>query len=137
MKLPCNFESFEGETLGCEAPNGHEAGALAQRALETLPGFLVELACQAYGVLFQLWFVRFECGLQVRSHGVRFGSELSHPLIHDLRVAKRAQFAEEFARDFAHGWPSWVRVYLFHHGCHRAAAADSYTKVVNGVRVRR
>jgi len=39
MKLPGAFESFEREAFGGETPDGHEAGALAQSALEALPDF--------------------------------------------------------------------------------------------------
>src|SRR6266850_119545 len=68
--------------------------------------------------------------------GVAFGSELLYPLVHHLSIAKRAEPAEEFARDLAHGRPGGIGVYLFHHRCDGAAAADGHTKVVDGVRVR-
>src|SRR5258708_2605121 len=63
VKLPGAFESLQREAFCGETPNGHEAGALAERALKSLPGFLVEFGGQAERVLSQIRFVRFECGL--------------------------------------------------------------------------
>src|SRR6266481_9425147 len=124
------FESFQREAFGSETADGHQAGALAQSAFEALPGFLIEFAGQAQRVLSQLGFVRFERGLQMSADGVAFWSELLYPLFHDLSVAKRAEPAEEFARDFAHGGPGGIGVHLFHHGRDGTAAANGHAKIV-------
>src|SRR6266849_3049197 len=50
-------ESLQREAFCGETPNGHEAGALAERALKSLPGFLVEFGGQAERVLSQIRFV--------------------------------------------------------------------------------
>src|SRR5258708_12530131 len=68
---------------------------------------------------------------------IRFGGELLNPLVHYLSVAKCAEPAEEFARDFAHGRPGAVGVHLFHDCGDRSAAADGYTKIMDDVRVGR
>src|SRR6266404_1679592 len=139
-KLTIRLDAFAAlalEAFGGETADGHEAGALAQRAFEALPGFLIEFAGQAQRVLSQLGFVRFERGLQMSADGVAFWSELLYPLFHDLSVAKRAEPAEEFARDFAHGGPGGIGVHLFHHGRDGTAAANGHAKIVDGVRIRR
>src|SRR5260370_518302 len=96
VKLPGAFESFQGETFSGETPQGHEARALAQSALEASPGFLVEFGGHTERVLSQLWFVRFECCLQMRADRVGFGSEVCYPALHHLRIAKRAEYTEKF-----------------------------------------
>ncbi len=63
VKLPGAFESLQRETFGGETPHGHEAGALAQSALEASPGFLVEFGGHPERVLSQMRFIRFERGL--------------------------------------------------------------------------
>src|SRR5260370_12959187 len=73
----------------------------------------------------------------MRADGVGFRSELPYPFVHHLRVAKRAELAEEFARDLAHGGPSGIGVHFFHDGPDGPAPADGYTKIVDGIRVRR
>ena len=90
VKIPGGFESFERQAFGGETPSRHEARALAQSAVEALPGFLVEFVCHAERVLSQTGFVRFERSLQMRADGVGFGSELLYPLVHYLSIAKRA-----------------------------------------------
>src|SRR5260370_20913741 len=66
---------------------------------------------------------------------VGFRSELFNPLVHHLSVAKYAELAEEFARNFAHGRPGRIGVYFFHHRGDRPAAANGHTEVVHGVRL--
>src|SRR5256884_3183085 len=66
VKVPGGFESFEREAFGGETPSRHEARALAQSALEALPGFLIEFVHHAERVLSQTRFVRFERNLQMR-----------------------------------------------------------------------
>src|SRR5260370_17985473 len=71
----------------------------------------------------------------MRANGVGFRSELLYPFIHHLRVAKRAELAEEFARDFAHRRPSGIGVHFFHNGRDGPAPAAGHTKIVDGIRV--
>src|SRR5713226_5497297 len=73
----------------------------------------------------------------MRADEVGFRSELLYPFDHHLRVAKRAELAEEFARDLAHGRPSGIGVHFFQDGPDGPAPADGYTKIVDGIRVRR
>ena len=90
VKLPGAFESFQSKAFGGETPNRHEAGALTESAVEALPRLLVESVGHAERVFSQLWFVRFERGLQIRAHGVGFGSEFLYPRVHHLGIAKCA-----------------------------------------------
>ena len=137
VKIPGGFESFEREAFGGETPSRHEARALAQSALEALPGFLIEFVRHAERVLSQTRFVRFERSLQMRTDGVGFGGELLYPLVHYLSIAKRAESAKEFARDLAHGRPGGIGVHLFHHRRDGPAAANGHAKIVDGTRVGR
>ena len=133
VKIPGGFESFEREAFGGETPNGHEAGALTQSALEAPPGLLIEFGGDAEGVLSQLRFVGFERRLQMHTDGVGLGGELLYPIVHYLSIAKRAEPAEEFACDLTHGWPGGIGVHLFHHRSDRPAAANGHTKIMDGV----
>src|SRR6266567_1551979 len=71
----------------------------------------------------------------MRADGVSFGSELLYPLVHDLSIAKCAEPAEEFARNFAHCRPGWIGVHFSHRGRDGAAAANGHAQIMDGVRV--
>jgi hypothetical protein len=134
VKFPGAFESFERQALGSETPNGYEAGTLAKSPLEALPGFLVEFGGRAKSAFAQLGLVGFERGLQMCADRVGSGSEFYDPLFHYLRIAKGAEAAEEFARDFAHGGPGGIGVDFFHDGGNGPASAYGHTKIMDSVR---
>src|SRR5260370_39819138 len=71
----------------------------------------------------------------MRADGVSFGSEFLYPLVYDLRIAKCAEPAEEFARNLAHCRPGGIGVHLPHRGRDGAATANGHTQVMDGVRV--
>ncbi len=137
VQLPGVFESLQGEAFGGETAHGHEAGAVDHCALQAFPGFLVEFGGHAQRIGPQVRFFRFEGGLQVRADDIRFASELLDPLVHHLRVAQRAELAEQFTRDLAHGRPGGIRVHLFHHRRDGAAAPNGHPKIMDGVRAGR
>jgi hypothetical protein len=96
-----------------------------------LPGFLIELAGYAEGVLAQLWLIGFESSIQMCTQRIVLGSKFFDPLIHHLSIAKCAEFAEKFARDLAHRWPGGIGIYLFHDHGDGSAAANGHPQIVN------
>jgi hypothetical protein len=50
-----------------------------------------------------------------------------------LRIAKRAERPEKFARRFAHRRPSWVGIDFLHGRRNRTASAHGHAKIVDGV----
>src|SRR5260370_38569088 len=71
----------------------------------------------------------------MRADGVSFGREFLYPLVYDLRIAKCAEPAEEFARNLAHCRPGGIGVHLPHRGRDGAATANGHTQGMDGVRV--
>lgn len=137
VKLFCFLESLESQAFGGQAAHGHEAGTLAQAALELSPFLFVKFCSYAEGVVGALFLVGFERSEELRAERVILGGELFDPFFHYLSVADGAESPEKLTSDFAHFWPRGVGVHFFHYGSKGPAAADGDTEIVDGVGIGR
>jgi hypothetical protein len=71
--------------------------------------------------------------VELGAEHVAVGSEVAHPVVHNLGVAQDAEAAEELARDAAHLGPCGIGVDLLKDGADGAAAANGDAEVVDWV----
>src|SRR5712691_4291113 len=131
------LQALERHGLGDSSIGTHRGGMLAQEGRASFPFPQVE-PCESGGgggfaALFLLGEDGEELAGQLVARGVGIGSERSHPLDHDLRIAQLAETAKELAAGLLYRAPVGNGDDFGDDAGHGAAATQGYAQVVDGV----
>src|SRR2546427_3572292 len=131
------LQALERHGLGDSSIGTHRGGVLAQEGRASFPFPQVEPRESGGGGRFAAPFLLGEDGEelagQLVARGVGIGSERSHPLDHDLRIAQLAETAKELAAGLLYRAPVGNGDDFGKDAGHGAAAAQGHAEVVDGV----